>query len=250
MAQASNESAAGKEAAAVGASALRETAKWLVGGAVATAAGVFAGSTLTNFGQLPLDWRFAVAVGGLLLGFLGIALLINSAMKVMTFDAVSFQELARGVSDSLSAEGGRPRLDPGQLRYMRAEVDRMFKTRPSGLPSYEAVYEAWRSRETDSGVVSFFMEGDQVVTDPARVGARRTAQAGGVSEANVHDLRVFLDAAMHSAQFFKVQYVFTRLRHAMPFYIGLMLLGFGSFAWAANPPDPPARKAAIVVNWP
>ena len=250
MAQVSKDSSAGKDPAAIRADALRETAKWLVGGAVATAAGVFTGSTLTNFGQLPIDWRFLSAVGGLLLGFLGIALLINSAMKVMTFDAVSFRELATGLPDSIDAQAGGPALPSQQLSYMRKEIDRMFKTRPGDLPSYAAVFEVWQNRQSGSKLVSYFMEGDKAVADPALVSARRAAQPDGICDASVDRLWEFLDSAMRQAQFFKVQYAFSRLRRTVPIYIGLMLLGFGTFAWAANPPDPPPRKAAITVNWP
>jgi hypothetical protein len=244
MAQGSN------DAAAIGATALRETAKWLVGGAVATAAGVLTGSTLTNFGHLPIDFRFALAVGGLLVGFLGIGLLIESAMKVMAYDAISHQELASGIPDCVGAQGGRRHLDAGQLGYMLTEIDRMFEMRPCKLPGFASAYELWKDREPDSLVIPFFLDDAAVVTDSARVSERRRTQPTTVCDAKVNELEQYLTDAIRAAQFFKVQYVFTKLHSAMRYYIGLMVVGFGSFAWAANPPDPPAHTPAITVNWP
>src|SRR4051794_3673509 len=75
---------------------LRDTSKWLVGGVVATAAGVFAGASLTSFGSLNPSTdtlRFGLAIYGLVFGFVALAFILRAATKVLTLESISLDEL-------------------------------------------------------------------------------------------------------------------------------------------------------------
>jgi len=83
-------------AMAAASQSLRDTAKWLVGGVVATAAGVFAGTSLTAFGSLnPLTdtARFGAAIGGLLFGFVALAFILGYAVRVLTRESMSLAQI-------------------------------------------------------------------------------------------------------------------------------------------------------------
>ena len=89
---------------AAAAQSLRDTAKWLVGGVVTTAAGVFAGSSLTSLGSLDLnaDRDRLVAAGiGLLVGFSGLAIILALAIRVLERGSITFRELSNPNSKEL-----------------------------------------------------------------------------------------------------------------------------------------------------
>lgn len=77
---------------------MRDTARWIVVGVVATAGGVITGTTFSNAGQLPAvgedAWRLWTGVAGLAAGFAGLALLGADALRVMALDIYSPRELA------------------------------------------------------------------------------------------------------------------------------------------------------------
>ena len=82
---------------AAAAQSLRDAAKWLVGGVVATAAGVFAGTSLTAFGSLDSfanTLRMLIALGGLLVRFACLAFIFASAIAVINRHSITFREIA------------------------------------------------------------------------------------------------------------------------------------------------------------
>ncbi len=87
-------------AMAAASQSLRDTAKWLVGGVAATAAGVFAGSSLTALGSL--DWttnfpRLAMAAAGISSDSTGLGIIFVSAIQVLTRESMTFLEIATPV---------------------------------------------------------------------------------------------------------------------------------------------------------
>jgi hypothetical protein len=210
----SQESADPRIAANAAAStSLRDTAKWLVGGVTATAAGVFAGSSLTRLGSLDFmedGVRLGLAIGGVTLGFVGLGLILARAISAMTVDSVDFITLCRAERGTLA----RVR------RQIEARYGNALPGKARNLPALLGTVLDKEFREDDA------------------------------SRAFMRDFEQRLPAYMAEAGFLNVREKFAGLVFAL--WIGgpLALVGFGIFAWAANPPE--GRKAApfLVINRP
>jgi hypothetical protein len=63
--------------------ALRDTAKWLIGGVALTAGGLVAGSTLSSLGSLDLGGRLLIALCAVSVGIVALIFLLASAIKVL-----------------------------------------------------------------------------------------------------------------------------------------------------------------------
>ncbi|ATE66459.1 hypothetical protein [Rhizorhabdus dicambivorans] len=194
--------------------ALRETSKWLVGGVVATAASVFAGSSLSNLGSLDPradTLRLSLAVAGIAIGFVGLYLILKRAIAVLTVDSVNFRQLA-------AADAGT------ELAIISEAVDRKYEHAfPPGISSCEA----------------FVSRVDQV-------------KARGIEDAEAHrflqQAKAFNDLIMPDAGFLYVRLKFDRLVAILPAAVALVIFGIGIFAWAANPPEPAAPKPAFALS--
>ncbi|HET9638806.1 MAG TPA: hypothetical protein VFP12_06335 [Allosphingosinicella sp.] len=104
---------------------LRETAKWIVGGVVATAGAVLAGSSLTNLGSLdPREdcGRLGLAVAGAALGFLSIGWLMAKALDVFKISSVSLERLEKAGQGS-------------EWEWLRKEVESEFGLSAKGEES-------------------------------------------------------------------------------------------------------------------
>lgn len=208
---------------AAAAQSLRDTAKWLVGGVAATAAGVFAGSSLTSLGSL--DWpadrlRLSLALAGVIMGFLGLAAIMRAAVGVLNRRSLTMREIASANDEAVVA--------------LREALEVRYKGRfPDGVTTLTAYVE--------------------------RVEAAR--QRGGTAEedrallANARDDNEVMSA---DATFLIVKARFDRLVITLGWATSLTIAGFGLFAWAANPPqspppapDPPALSLTIGApsNW-
>jgi hypothetical protein len=105
---------------------LRDTAKWLFTGIVATAGAVLAGTSLTSMGSLDPGWRLGLAVAGLAVGILGLGLLAGAAMKVLTVNL------------------GTPRMiaEDAEFGETRAELDAMFRNSwPKSATGYKSLVD-------------------------------------------------------------------------------------------------------------
>lgn len=167
---------------------LRDITQWVIGGVVATAAGVFTGTSLSNFGSLdPLadQLRFWLAVGGALLGFGAITGLMTASLAVIAPESTSLQRLA----------AARPGTEDAAVRariYQMNEYD-------------EAEYELGILLDDDS-------------TEKAREALPQ-----------IHAVMAFAAIRLR----------FEALIRRLALCIPLAVIGFGTFAWAANPPDRP-----------
>jgi len=195
--------ATSSSATAAASQSLRDTAKWLVGGVVATAAGVFAGSSLTAFGSVnPLidTSRFSAAIIGLLLGFVALAFILGYAVRVLTRESMSFNEL-------LSSE------DKDILATKNLLEDRYRYMLPVGVTSLS----------------EYVGEVDKVVKKMQRTNEDLAFIAQAARDASV----ITADAS-----FLFVRRRFQALILILSWTTPLAILGFGLFAWAANPPKP------------
>lgn len=189
---------------------LRETAKWLVGGVTATAAGVFAGSSLTNLGHLDFQHtpeRLLIAIGGAVLGFLGLGIILTHAIAVLRVENVTWPDLAGAKS--------------GTLKVTRQKLERQYQGQ---LPANAAGLA-----DLNAKVIAA-----EKANDPP-------------AQALLGEFDSFTDDVMPEAGFINVRTTFGRLVIAL--YIGtpLALAGFGLFAWAANPrDDAPAPDAKLI----
>src|SRR5215831_2752381 len=64
-------------------SALRETAKWIIGGLAVATGGVVAGTSLISLGEPEVGWRLLFAILAFAIGLLGLGLLFGVALKVI-----------------------------------------------------------------------------------------------------------------------------------------------------------------------
>lgn len=179
---------------------LRDVSQWIIGGVVATAAGVFAGSTLTKIGSLGLPddaARLGLALGGVFLGFIAIALILIRGIEVLA-----------PVGNSLPLLAAAPEDD--QLRRAR---DYLYKI--NGI---------------DQG------------TYPLAMLLERSTTKAGIA---------YLPRLYAAAPFCVVRLRFNRLLRWMMACVPIAILGFGLFAWAANPPEPkPGKPPILTINAP
>jgi hypothetical protein len=167
---------------------LRDITQWIIGGVVATAAGVFTGTSLSNFGSLdPFadQLRFGLAAGGALLGFGAITGLMTASLAVIAPASTSLETLAAAMPGSEGA-AARARI------YQMNEYD-------------EADHELGKLLGDDQSE-----EAQEVLPQ--------------------------LYAVM---SFAVVRLRFEALVRRLSWCIPLAVIGFGTFAWAANPPDKP-----------
>ncbi len=196
-------------------SVLRDGAKWIIGGVAIAAGGVIAGSTLTSLGSLGLEWRLLVAICGAAVGFVGLLRLLASATDLLeprTYDWRAI--LLRG--ETISA-CDRSRI----LGKVQAEM-------PSWLPPLQQVAEALAKPP------------NALPLDRGR-------------EEMVHTKRTVFSGALENAvariAFEHNRTMFQALKRRLFVWTPFIAIGFGIFAWAANPPkdhpcvssNPPAR---------
>lgn len=76
---------------------LRDVARWITGGVIATAAAVASGSSLTRLGSLdPVDdrLRLALALAGLAVAMISIAMLMRRAMSVLNVESATILDIS------------------------------------------------------------------------------------------------------------------------------------------------------------
>ena len=205
------------------AQSLRDTAKWLVGGVAATAAGVFAGSSLTSLGSL--EWskdhlRLFLALVGASAGFFGLAAITRAAVGVLNRRSLTMREIALA--------------DEAELVTLRMTIEARYKGRfPKGIETLKAYVDC-----VDA--------------------ARRRGAITPLDQALLADARADNDVMSADGTFLLVKARFDRLVDSLGWATPVAAVGFGLFAWAANPPpqlppkaDPPALSLTIAgpSNW-
>ncbi len=197
------------------AQSMRDSAKWLVGGVAATAAGIFAGSSLTAFGALKPaadTLRFGEAVGGLLLGFLGLACIFGAAVRVLTRESMTLREIA--------LFDGSAGSEIGSLR------DKLVERYRDRLPTGARTFKDYVDR-----------------VDAARQNPESPDAASLLARAREDNAVIAADAG-----FLFVRARFEHLVRTLRWATVLAIIGFGLFAWAANPPKPEPAPPAFSLT--
>jgi hypothetical protein len=197
---------------AAGAQSLRDTAKWLVGGVVATAAGVFAGSSLTAVGTLDptVDTvRLCLAAVGLLVGFMALSVILYFAIRVLTRESMTFREIVTS-SDA-------------EIREIRAKLLSRYSER---LPA-----------EKDLTRLS-------EVTEQLYRQESKTEKELAI----LHKSEALISVITADGGFFFVRNRFKNLLIALVCATPFAIVGFGLFAWAANPPKPKTVPPAFSLT--
>ncbi len=197
-------------------SALRDTAKWIIGGVALASGGVIAGSSLTGLGSLGLDWRLLVAVGGAAVGFTALAILLSLAIEVITPRTYDLHAIViRG--ETISA------------RDLDIILVKVQASMPAGLPSIR-----------------------EMVCLDVKLSEKAVSANSEVTDA-LYDKRVnlniYLRNATSSIRFEHSRMMFDALTKRLFMTAPVIALSFGVFAWAANPPkDNPADVAPMVKD--
>jgi hypothetical protein len=180
---------------------MRETTKWIIGGVVATAAAVFAGSSLTSLGALDPyrdTGRLALAGMGAGIGFVALGALMAPAMSLLTIRTRTFRQFVSDVSP--------------EVRRVRENMEATFdaQLKRAGVPNFMALVAA-----IDDGKIN---------PDPE-----------------------FYELVLAHAGFEGVLAEFNSIKNRLFPMTALAVIGFGIFAWAANPAQTPSPKPASVI---
>lgn len=194
---------------------LRETAKWLVGGVVGASAAIFAGSSLTKLGSLNAEThgvRLLLAIGGAGLGFVALGLILARAINVLQIEPLTIESVATGEGKTLVRV--RHRIEKHYRGMLPGKAKNLREL-------VQIATKKWETRDPKD--LPFVME-----------------------------YLAYHREIMAQASFWLLQARFRKTVHAL--WIGgpLAIVGFGLFAWAANPPeDKPASKPPVLqINLP
>lgn len=190
------------EGAQAGARSLRETAKWTVGGLAAVAAAVIAGSPLTGLGSLDLGWRLFLAILGAVVGFVALGYVVWHSIDLMMARALTFDGIVKNRDISSDRQAA-----------LNAELAHQF---PNGMATFQDI---------DKHVACLKMQ-------------RKAADATQIEEINrsLEQLTQESTDLVYAFGFEEIRERFLRLRRRMAYCAFVIMLGFGLFAWAANPP--------------
>jgi hypothetical protein len=209
---------------------IREAAKWLIVSFAAVGVTLFGGLQLASLGRLSLaqpDERFAAALGGVVLGLVGLAIAIGAASGVVTRSYVSLRwldGLPPGDPVRTEIEGDRELLQghPDVADLIR-ELDQAQQQRRS---AYQALYQPVPPGEP--------------APDPAPLIAaseRANYWARWLKNVESNVLQV--------ASYNRVAAAYRRARKWMFLGAGLTAAGITAFAWGANPPAPAAAVQVL-----
>jgi hypothetical protein len=207
--------------AKAGAESLRATAKWTVGGMAGVAGAVIAGSPLTGLGSLEAGWRLGVAAIGAVIGFASLGFIIWHSWNLMAPRMLTLEALIKKAPDARQS-----RLE-GELKAAQ-----LF---PEGTSTFSAL-----------GARRDNLKNEQRNTaDKVR---HRQLQH------ELDELHQRAQLLFHAFDFLEIHDRFLTLRKYIFGAAVAMILGFGIFAWAANPgkdgDDPLAVDPYIYVLTP
>ena len=188
----------------------REIAKWIVGGVLATTAGLFAGSTLTNLGSLDLEhtpYRLALAGVGAVVGFAALGWFLTRSMAVLTVEVASVYNF---VDQSK------------EWKSISKTVNEVFKFDLGTVAAEDG--KGSNQRKVEHLIASLI---DKSINKEDKAILRK------------------IDAAR---AFLFVQHRYKSLLAILPLSGIMAILGFGLFAWAANPPDKPPKPETEITS--
>jgi hypothetical protein len=179
---------------------LRETAKWMISGAVGAATLIVGSSTISQLGAMAMDWRFAVAIVALIVAAGLCWVPFIRAVDVLRSEIFALNQFVEAKS--------------GDLKEAADEVSKILGRQPEGgdMRAFIANYPALRSAAW-------------------RKAADDTAGLAAVQDLDSR-MRICLDACISQL----VAIRFGRLVDAIKFPGVVILLTFLLFTWAANPP--------------
>lgn len=218
-------------AMAAASQSLRDAAKWLVGGVAATAAGVFAGSSLTALGSLDLATnapRLGMAAAGILIGFTALAFIFGRAIQVLTRESMTFLEIATPVD--------------GEDKEITKLRNKLFERYRAQLPSNAPTFAEYVRRVDEAA--------KRLEADPINPDSNDGALIARIAQDTQLLGRAARDNTVWSADasFLFARSRFDRLVGTLRWATLLAIVGFGLFAWAANPPkqSPPPDCSTLV----
>lgn len=206
---------------------IRDTAKWLIGSAAAVGAALIAGSQLSNIGRLSAGWptstataRLWVAAAGVLLGLAGVVFAIAAAVRVLLPVQVLISDLAENWHEST-----------GELRPVVA----FFQRRTKYLQGIKDPEELIKRRD----------ELAEKLAQPDQDAEARAEIRAGIAS---YDRRIAAIEEMANHEALKA--TFERALRRLLLAAIASGAGIVAFAWAANPPSPPAgadlRNARLI----
>jgi MFS family permease len=196
---------------------IRNVAKWIVGGVMATAGGVIAGASLTSMGSLGWEWRLQLAVGAAVTGFVLLGLLMWFALGVITPRSYSLKDIAAHVD-----------ITKSDWKIVEKRVRDLYPAGVRGL--------------------------HQLVTDAtAAYVAAAKGDATQEEKQLAADYGVIERFIVASTKYEHLLLLFKRLRNRVFVLVPLIALSIGVFAWAANPPKAaesgvPGKNAALGLS--
>jgi hypothetical protein len=201
---------------------IRDAAKWLIGSAAAVAAALIAGSQLSSIGKLDVGWpksvetlRLWVAVLGAIGGLVAIVYILWTAVQLLTQVHVTLRDLVD--------EWDKPsrRLSPA-VKFLKA--------RPKYLQGFKSPQELEAQRTSA-------VEELERLDDAARISELQN---------DIADLDRRIAATENRASNCVLQGMFSAALKKLMWATAVAAFGILSFAWAANPAEPPAPAARLV----
>jgi hypothetical protein len=206
-------------------STISDTAKWLITIFAGVAGVLVAGSQLSSLGKLDLGPRLLAALAGLALGIAGAAYAVMNTVPVLTSARVRLAELA--VTQDKDEQ--RFLQDNAELLLGLANDARELKQR----------YDIALSARAQAFTRLYANPTDADLNTQAKVS---DAQASNYSQA--------VGGLLTAARYDRVRRKFEAAQREMLWGGLFAAAGIALFAWAANPPEPPAESSAAVPNSP
>jgi hypothetical protein len=174
-------------------------------------------SPLTGLGGLaPSDARLWIGVVGGVVGLAAFALPFRAAVSVLGSRIVDIQEVAAGADR--------------RLQRLRGVVDGRIRHRlPPRFPTLSTLAKADAQLRRDLQQPEALGEQGQII-DP-------------VKRALYAELGPYVTIALNIARFEEIRLLFDDLCKTLAICLPLVAVGFGVFAWAANPPKTDATAS-------
>jgi len=196
----------------------RDVTRWIIAGIAGAVSLLVGTSPLTGLGALePSEGRLWIAVAGGVVGLVAFAFPFRAAVRVLGSRFVDIQEVANGT------DRRRTRL--------RREVDARIRHRlPPRFPTLSSLAEADANLRREIQRPGELSERGEII-DP-------------VKRALYAELAPYVTLALNVARFEEVRILFDDLCRTLAICLPFVAVGFGTFAWAANPPKKePAGQA-------
>jgi hypothetical protein len=205
---------------------LRDTAKWISGGAAVAAGGVLAGSALTGLGSVEPLWRLLLAIAGALAGLGALGLILWRAVDVLA---------PRRLPLSAFLD---PRIVPLKVRQViETDLARMF---PRGVGKYTGSVPSFAALQEVMNTLTERLHS----TDKSQKAAAQKAAA----QVEVDKILKALDFLLPAATFEELRLRFLKVKDAVFIGGAAAVIGFGVYAWAASPPKEPTLLKSPVFR--